>query len=166
MFRTFGHQQEYVRVVGREHQVYRTLALLQLDRRRFVPLVLLLRPLLLLGLIAQEVDELLRFLFQELLAFSDLRLLPFGRDIGQLRDDRRRPRLDRNHEQVAVANVADVRIVANPSRCRFGAGGARDLHAPVTVDHHDVASLDKNHAASRFVPDSTRRRDIPHFVLG
>src|SRR5581483_8930286 len=154
-----GDDDEDVRVVGRELQIGRRLALGELVLRQRGRLLFLVLALLLLRLDARVLDQRLFLGLDELLAVG-LARIPLARgDVGELLD---RAAVERHHEEVVLADEGDRRLVARPARIRFGAGRARDLppRAGRGVDEHDVAGIGEDDAAVRAVPRAVDRRGI------
>ncbi len=167
--RALGNHDKDVGVVGREHQIGGRLAILELEGRQPV-LLLLVLGLLLVGLLfLDKVDELLFLVAQEALAVGQPRLGPPWRDVGQLRQKRRPAAVDRGDEQVALARPRDVGVVARPPRIGLGPACLRDL-APVAghgVNQDDVATVYKEDAAASLVPAAAGgRRDVLDLVVG
>ena len=78
-----------MRVVRRQHQVGGRLPILQLEGGQLVGLGFLLGLLLVLPLLADEANQLLFLVAQELLAVGEARLGLLRPDVGELRDERR-----------------------------------------------------------------------------
>ena len=141
-------------------KVGRRLPFRQLVFRQRIRLLLFVSSFFLLGLDARVIDQLLFFVLDELLAVG-LACVPLPRtDIGQLFD---RPAIERDEEQVVVANECDCSLVLRPPWIRFAAGHPRDLtpRAGHRIDQHDIALIGKERAAMRGVPDAGDGRRAP-----
>ena len=106
-------------VVRRELEIWRRLALLQLELRERALLLLLVGLLFLLGFDARVLDQLLFFGFDELLAVGLPRIALARPDVGQLDDDSRTSGIaatQRDDEQVVLARERDGGFAARPAR--------------------------------------------------
>ena len=167
--RALGDDDEHVSVIGRQHQVCGRLPILQLELREPRLLLFVLGFFLLALLLLDKVDQLFFLIAQETLAVGQPRLGPFRGHVGQLRQERRRPGIDRRDEEVPLAGPGDVRIVARPARVGLGAGRPGDLapHSGNGVNQNDIAAVYKEDATASLVPAAAgRRRDVLRFFLG
>ena len=113
-----------------------------------------------------RIDQLFLFIAQELLAVGQARLSFLRRNIGQLRHERPGT-VEGKNEEIAVAHVGDVGVVACPAGIRFGAGRARDLtsRSVRAVNQNDVTAVYKERAAVCLVPPGVGRRDRLDLVV-
>ena len=135
----------------------RPLTLLQLERGQLVGLGALLVLLLLFLLLADVLDQLFLFGLDEFLAVGQPGLRALRRHVRELRNQRAGGAVDRHDEQVAVADVGHVRIVAGPARISLVAVGPRQL-APCArdcVNQDDVAAVYSEDAAAGLAREMT-----------
>ena len=116
-----GDEDEDVGPVGRQHQVGGASADPAARRRAAFGLRLLLGLLLALLLLADVADQLLFLFADELLAVGEpgIRSSSAATSVSCV-TSAARCRLHRDDEQVAVADVGHVRVVARPARVRLG----------------------------------------------
>jgi hypothetical protein len=163
-----GDEDEDVNAVARQHQVGRALAILQLEGRQLQQLGLLLGPLLLFLLLPQIPDQLFLFIPDEPLAVGEPGIGLLRRNIGELRDQRRRSPLHGDDEEVAVAHVGDVRIVPRPARARLGAGrpGDERTGSGSAIVDDDVAAFRRQEPPPRGIPSSVGGRRVVRLLIG